>query len=427
MSKDKIITQLTSEQEALIPVYREKWRKIALSTERIDRQKAAEAVKAAYTLINLPEPEILFYDSPYAVGSDRNLLIDEDRIYGGLYKYRKIGKRSFPYHLLSFFTDKCEYTILSRLEKNLKNRLREEFSDFIENQLSELFSQITDPVRNQLWNELESRQKELEKLWQERWTQLGVPNAVELCLWTYWEIKNAIQIDDPLINYISKEWDNLSKQEEKLNITFGNNDIFITPYQWVSSACLYNFSINVLNSRYKQKEWEILQSVAINCGILFTFEKMVILCERPTKLSFDHQSFLHAEAEPAIEFADEFKMYAYHGVRLPEKYRIHSQQWQAQWFLEEDNAELRRVLIQGIGYSRICQELQAVELDSWQEYTLLKIDLDVDVEPIYLLKMICPSTSYIHALRVPPNMTSAREAICWVNWGVDPEEFSVQT
>jgi len=28
---------------------------------------------------------------------------------------------------------------------------------------------------------------------------------------------------------------------------------------------------------------------------------------------------------------------------------------------------------------------------------------------------------------VPPNLTSAREAIGWVNWDIDPEEFSLQT
>ena len=33
MSENSIITELTPGQEALIPVYREKWRKIALSTE----------------------------------------------------------------------------------------------------------------------------------------------------------------------------------------------------------------------------------------------------------------------------------------------------------------------------------------------------------------------------------------------------------
>jgi len=31
-------------------------------------------------------------------------------------------------------------------------------------------------------------------------------------------------------------------------------------------------------------------------------------------------------------------------------------------------------------------ELQATELDSWAEYTLLKIDADVDEEPIFCLK-----------------------------------------
>ncbi|WP_225912546.1 hypothetical protein [Nostoc flagelliforme] len=47
-----LIEKLTPEQEALILVYREKWRAIALSTERIDREKAAKAVKAAYIAID---------------------------------------------------------------------------------------------------------------------------------------------------------------------------------------------------------------------------------------------------------------------------------------------------------------------------------------------------------------------------------------
>lgn len=58
--------KLTPEQEALIPVTLEKWKAIALSTERIDRQKAIATVTAAYTTIGLSEPKILFFDSPYA-------------------------------------------------------------------------------------------------------------------------------------------------------------------------------------------------------------------------------------------------------------------------------------------------------------------------------------------------------------------------
>jgi hypothetical protein len=82
---------------------------------------------------------------------------------------------------------------------------------------------------------------------------------------------------------------------------------------------------------------------------------------------------------------------------------------------------------------RLIQELAATELDTWQEYTLLKMDFEDDFDadgmplPVFLLKMTCPSTGFIHALRVPPNIESAIEAIRWINWEIEPEEFSVQT
>jgi hypothetical protein len=84
----------------------------------------------------------------------------------------------------------------------------------------------------------------------------------------------------------------------------------------------------------------------------------------------------------------------------------------------------------------MCEELQAIQLDSWREYVLLRIEIDpktyrngheVIEEPIHILKMICPSTELIHALRVPPNLNSARKAVRWVNWDIDPNEFGIQT
>jgi leucine-rich repeat protein SHOC2 len=101
--------------------------------------------------------------------------------------------------------------------------------------------------------------------------------------------------------------------------------------------------------------------------------------------------------------------------------------WNSKWLLDEENAEIRRVLIQQIGYDRICQELDAIDLDNWREYTLLKIDADIDEEPMVLLKMTCPSTGHIHILRVPPEMNSAEAAITWVNHGIHPDEFTVET
>nr|WP_199301282.1 hypothetical protein [Trichocoleus sp. FACHB-90] len=80
MSHEKI-EKLTPEQEALIPVYWEKWRKIALSTEPIDRGKAKEAIKKIYALIGLPEPEILFFDSPCEAEKIFKYLLKEQQHY----------------------------------------------------------------------------------------------------------------------------------------------------------------------------------------------------------------------------------------------------------------------------------------------------------------------------------------------------------
>ncbi len=204
----------------------------------------------------------------------------------------------------------------------------------------------------------------------------------------------------------------------------------LTPTDLVKEIHFTEFFISKFGVTLDQKAQELFrckQQLFEECGWIFPFENICLVCDRPLHIRFDSANELHAEGEPAIAFADGYSLYFHHGVKLPEKYgKVHPDLWQAEWIISEENAELRRVLIETIGYDRICCELQAVELDSWQEYTLLKID-NADVEPIYLLKMTCPSTGFIHALRVPPDLESAQEAIRWVNWGINPEEFSVQT
>lgn len=55
-----MIEKLTSDQEALLPIYKKKWRAIALNTEPLDREKATKAIGATYTLLGKDEPQIIF-------------------------------------------------------------------------------------------------------------------------------------------------------------------------------------------------------------------------------------------------------------------------------------------------------------------------------------------------------------------------------
>ncbi|BAY13857.1 DUF6745 domain-containing protein [Calothrix sp. NIES-2098] len=364
-----MLDKLTPKQEALIPVYREKWRKIALSTERIDREKAAEAVKATYVLIGLEEPDVVFYDSPNAalITTLSQLAQEIDWSCDGGDLWGELGIYELP-----------PANICHNLKDELYNQIGEEVS-------SQLHLELTTELKN-----IVVSPETYSQLWSELYRQLE--SQLQL------EVEDAARMDCIQCELLACE------------------------------ASYYDFCISVLNCKHDEIVWKYFELVVKECGWIFAGKNICIVCDRPLHIRFDNQHRLHAEGEPAIEYADGFSLYSYHGVTLPEKYgKVHPQQWQAQWLLTEDNAELRRVLIQGIGYGRICQELQAIELDTWAEYTLLKIDAEVDEEAIYLLKMTCPSTGFIHALRVPPDMKSAREAICWVNWGIAPEEFAIQT
>ncbi len=125
------------------------------------------------------------------------------------------------------------------------------------------------------------------------------------------------------------------------------------------------------------------------------------------------------------------------GVELPRRYRTKFSDWQPEWLLDEDNAEIRRALVQQLGYEKVCAGVGAEPIDTWREYTLLEIErIDtvyegleepIDWEPLVMLKMTCPSTGHIHILRVPPEMESAEAAITWVNHGIHPDDFAVET
>jgi leucine-rich repeat protein SHOC2 len=127
-----------------------------------------------------------------------------------------------------------------------------------------------------------------------------------------------------------------------------------------------------------------------------------------------------------LQFLPKLETVWFLDVQLPRRYWTRLSEWQAKWLLDEDNSEIRKLLIQRIGYERICQELDVKTIDYWREYSLIKID-SIDIKPIVLLKMTCPSTGHIHILRVPPRMKNAQAAITWVNHGIHPDEFAVQT
>lgn len=103
---------------------------------------------------------------------------------------------------------------------------------------------------------------------------------------------------------------------------------FIYPEFWAGEGSWLEFQYSVLlpkgnRTTHPLPEWlktklDLLQSIVRECGWIFPYENVCIVCNRPIKLSLDHEQRLHAEGEPAIQFADGFSVWAERGVCLPE-------------------------------------------------------------------------------------------------------------
>ena len=243
----------------------------------------------------------------------------------------------------------------------------------------------------------------------------------------------------------------LSLFECGINILPDNiDDLFDLTHLSISKNNLNTLPDSIVNLGHNLTKLDLshncLTSLPKNIGNLFILRELNLagnkLCILPKSIgALTNLIFLDLNDNPLTDLSTlqdlpNLETIRFMDVDLHRRYWTELSKWESIWLLDEENTEIRRTLIQQLGYERICQDLGSIILDNWREYTLLKIDgaeiiynegYPVDREPMLLLKMTCPSTQHIHILRVPPEMTSAEAAITWVNHGIHPDKFAVQT
>ena len=253
----RIISELSPEQEAMLPSYRDKWRSIAMLTEPIDREKVTAVIKAAYAVSGYCEPEILFYSSPMEA-IKKVIAVENFKAYLGRDIHIKFSKR---------VTDHLQHQIMQQFEAQL----------FI----SKLLNQIQITEFPHYSTESHPRVSYF-------------PYSVKSCL----EQQLIADFDQSKIEFT-----------DLLYFT-GNLTKLAEGAIW---GCMFDFCISVLKLQHDRQKWQVLQELMQHCGFIFQFEKVCVVCERPCKLSFDQKNLLHADKEPAMQFADGYSVYACHG------------------------------------------------------------------------------------------------------------------
>jgi len=115
------------------------------------------------------------------------------------------------------------------------------------------------------------------------------------------------------------------------------------------------------------------------------------------------------------------------GVQVNDQIAFSSQSLTGQDILNMENVELRRVMIERLGYETFLQQVGGIvrdqDRDKGGERQLIYIPLDDD-EPLMVLKVTCPSTGHIHILRVPPYMRSCHQSAAWIAGFDNPNDYN---
>ncbi|MBK9143066.1 MAG: hypothetical protein IPM23_11255 [Candidatus Melainabacteria bacterium] len=170
--------------------------------------------------------------------------------------------------------------------------------------------------------------------------------------------------------------------------------------------------------------WQTLFDAAFNwCG----YERAIFLSRQPVELLLDERRRLHREDGPALSFPDGYRICSIHGVLVPESVVTDPSSLSLEIIEGETNVEIRRIMIQRFGMERYIEESGAVAIDSDDCGVLYRKEQKLD-EPLVVVKVV-DSTSLIQGeprhyfLRVPPYMTSARQAVAWT-FNLNSGEYS---
>ncbi|MFJ2950943.1 DUF6745 domain-containing protein [Streptomyces sp. NPDC087226] len=166
--------------------------------------------------------------------------------------------------------------------------------------------------------------------------------------------------------------------------------------------------------------------VCRSAGWWWPFEKVAVVCERPIALHRDEAGRLDHGDGPALEFPDGFALCAWRGMPVSRAFLEELRTLTAERIREEENAELRRVMLEYYGYDRYLADSGAKPLHRDDTGTLWRIELDDD-EPVVMVEVLnsTPEPDGTHRtywLRVPPATGTAREGVAWT-FGLGAEVY----
>ena len=396
------ITELTEEQTAQMPGWRDKWIAVGLCTEPAARQRAEKAYRACYRFAKLNDNiPVIWVDSPlmgaFAGPIAANIISATEEV--------KKPNRSQP-DLAGFVT--------KAVGKRLKKPQIAALTKVVERVIS-ASSDLSPGILAAALKEAPTR------LW-----------------WHYW---------------------------------MGGS---MWP-AWIAFESFFREVCGLVLEGDLTQRAEVYAETALAGCYWWPNRYFIIACERPKSIHQDPEGRLHSMDRKAIEWPDGWGIHVVHGVTVPDWIIEEKEKVTAEKITAENNAEVRRVMIDIFGAANYLQAIKAERLD-YNEIrgTLWKAEIPND-EPLVMIEVVNPTPEgyfedygdpepqpvkdelgnvmtdengqpvtemrrpqrfvrtpgpngelpYFkhYFLRVPPDMTTAQQAVAWTG-GMKPESYN---
>jgi hypothetical protein len=187
--------------------------------------------------------------------------------------------------------------------------------------------------------------------------------------------------------------------------------------QWAGWVSFLSFFRHVAQLPLDYDQWAHYEQAAICGGPRVMHADFCIVSDFPRVLTVDANRRPHHDSGPFCAWADGSRLYAWHGTRVPGWIIEHPERITVEHIQQEANAEIRRVLLERFGADRYVRESGAQVVDADEIGTLYRVEF-ADDEPLVMVSVLnstpeMDGSRKTYLLRVPPTITTAREAVAW--------------
>jgi hypothetical protein len=392
---------LSAEQESMIPIYRDRGIAVGLCCDPIDRDAARDYARRLQVALKRPNGPVIIMSGPVHTWLAACLLNTS-----GVQVWAQVWDQVWTQVRDQVWTqvrDQVGAQVWAQVLAQVGTQVGTQVGDQV---LAQVLAQVRAQVRDQVWTQV--RDQVWTQVWAQVLAQVGTQVGTQVGdqVWTQvWD-----QVRDQVWTQVGTQVRaQVGDQVKNFTWPYLDGHWGASYWAWVSFYQeVLKLKINVANL------WVLKEQ--LHYGPIYPLTNgATVICERPLCI---HRlgTALHCENGPAIAYGDGTRVWALHGVRVPQALvETPAEKLDCADWITNANAEVRREFVRKVGAERIMIKLGSQRLDQQDEYELHEIDLKGRTGKWPALKMLNPSIGIWHVEWVDRACRTVAQALEWRN------------